>query len=262
MHSIDSIIERLRAAFRRGDELALLFDYDGTLTPIVDRPSAAVLDEAMRERLTELSQRPRVYTGVLSGRALADLQTRISIPLTCLVGTSGLEMVWRGRQIEHPRAAALAAQVDVLERRFAPHIRDWAESWLERKRFGLTLHFRGVAAERIAALRATAAQIVDSDASDWRRLEGPMSIEITPNVGWTKGSAVRFIGEQLQPGALVLYAGDHQNDRDAFDVVDELRGITIGVGEHAPQSAHYRLPDPSLVKSLLQRLLNELDDLT
>ena len=38
-------------------DLAIFLDYDGTLTPIVDRPQDAVLSDEMRETVRALAQR-------------------------------------------------------------------------------------------------------------------------------------------------------------------------------------------------------------
>jgi trehalose 6-phosphate phosphatase len=52
-----------RVADRR---LAVFVDYDGTLTPIVDRPEDAVISDGMRDALRVLAQRCSVC--VVSGR--------------------------------------------------------------------------------------------------------------------------------------------------------------------------------------------------
>ena len=48
---ITFISQKLAAAYRSGHRLVLLFDYDGTLTPLVDHPRLAHLDPALREVL-------------------------------------------------------------------------------------------------------------------------------------------------------------------------------------------------------------------
>lgn len=56
----------------RGDEVArrigdarpaVFLDYDGTLTPIVDRPQEAVISERMREAVSALATRCTVLRG-------------------------------------------------------------------------------------------------------------------------------------------------------------------------------------------------------
>ena len=46
----------------------LLLDYDGTLTPIVERPEIAILPDEARRSLEELVDNERFVVGVVSGR--------------------------------------------------------------------------------------------------------------------------------------------------------------------------------------------------
>ena len=57
-----SVSEKIRRAKR----ILLLFDYDGTLTPIVERPELARLAEGTRERLASLARGDRFLLGVIS----------------------------------------------------------------------------------------------------------------------------------------------------------------------------------------------------
>ena len=68
-------IASLPHALEDGDQLvrslagrrpAVFLDYDGTLTPIVDRPEDALISESMREAVRELAARCTVC--VVSGR--------------------------------------------------------------------------------------------------------------------------------------------------------------------------------------------------
>ena len=54
--------------------LAIFLDYDGTLTPIVDRPEDAIVSESMRETIRALAQRTPVT--LVSGRESRPLSRR------------------------------------------------------------------------------------------------------------------------------------------------------------------------------------------
>jgi trehalose-phosphatase len=54
----------------------LLTDYDGTLTPIADRPELADLPEDMKRLLQELAGQSRFTVGVVSGRSLVSIKRR------------------------------------------------------------------------------------------------------------------------------------------------------------------------------------------
>ena len=49
-----------------GKRVAVFLDYDGTLTPIRDRPNEAIISESMRETVQRLAE--RVPVCVISGR--------------------------------------------------------------------------------------------------------------------------------------------------------------------------------------------------
>ena len=69
---LPSALERLDEIRRRADgrRLAVFLDYDGTLTPIVDRPELAVLSDASRRTVQHLAANAHLISnadGVLGG---------------------------------------------------------------------------------------------------------------------------------------------------------------------------------------------------
>src|SRR5687768_14195664 len=71
----------------------LVFDFDGTLAPIVRAPEKAAMRALSRRRLIAVAERQPV--AVLSGRARADLLPRLAgVPLRHIVGSHGAE--WAG----------------------------------------------------------------------------------------------------------------------------------------------------------------------
>ena len=80
MHSFPDVLMPLVAAYHAGEKLLLLFDYDGTLTPIVEHPWQAKLDPGTRELLAEFAAQPSIHVGVLSGRRLDELEQLIGLP--------------------------------------------------------------------------------------------------------------------------------------------------------------------------------------
>jgi len=85
-----TILERLMAAYHRGERLVLVFDYDGTLTPLVAHPSLAHLDPALRDVLARLAATPRVTVGLVSGRGLDDLVGMVGLEGLSYGGSTGL----------------------------------------------------------------------------------------------------------------------------------------------------------------------------
>ena len=59
--------------------LALLLDYDGTLTPIVKHPDLAVIPPETKSVLERLSKRSDVFIAVVSGRGVENVKKMVGI---------------------------------------------------------------------------------------------------------------------------------------------------------------------------------------
>lgn len=117
----------------------LAFDFDGTLAPIVDRPQDARMPDESRYILKALCEAAPV--ALISGRSVADLQTRIGVRPKYLVGNHGLE----GIPDNDDRLAACHAVCEGWRSQLAPLLAaDPAAAGvaLEDKTYSLTLHYR------------------------------------------------------------------------------------------------------------------------
>ena len=249
---IATLLERLTAAYHRGERLVLVFDYDGTLTPLVAHPSLAHLDPALRDALARLAATPRVTVGVVSGRGLDDLIGMVGLEGLSYGGSTGLELELAGER--HIPAAALESRalLDALRAASEICLTAYPGAWVENKPFGFTVHYRQLAPDRIEPLRTEMADLLEPHAASLHVLDGPMAIEVVPAIERDKGTALRAIvaHDGAEP-ATVLYAGDAANDAHALAAAVELGGIALGVGPEPPAVANYRLPDPAALSELL-----------
>ena len=74
-----------------------VFDFDGTLSPIVPQPDSACLPPEVRERLVRLTTLAPV--AILTGRSLTDIHKRLGFEPHYVIGNHGLEGVpgWESR---------------------------------------------------------------------------------------------------------------------------------------------------------------------
>eukprot|EP00903_Cladosiphon_okamuranus_P009996 g9481.t2 len=72
-------------------KLVLLLDYDGTLTPIVEDPSKALLSERVRAVLTELPK--HFITGIVSGRSLGKIRAWVGVKGLFYAGSHGFDIL-------------------------------------------------------------------------------------------------------------------------------------------------------------------------
>lgn len=253
--ALHEIAEKMRETYHRGGSLVLLFDYDGTLTPIVAHPRLAVLDRKARRLLASLAERPRIHVGILSGRGLDDLKSLVDVSGLYLAGTGGMELDLRGLRIVHPHAERLAETMDRLAQELEAQVAEYEGAWIEKKRLGLTVHYRQLPGQLLGPLLAAVADITRAFANDIRVVQGPKALEITPAKGWNKGTAVRLILADFGTnGDVLFYAGDGANDADAFREIAVMGGITVGVGTDAPPNAVCRLPNQAALLAFLGSL--------
>jgi trehalose 6-phosphate phosphatase len=239
---------------------ALFVDYDGTLTPIVQRPEWAVLARSMRDVLRDLTQCCPV--AVISGRDLANARELVGLDDVVYAGSHGFDIEGpAGIHMQHDGAKASIPDLDAAEKSLGSALGRVAGALLERKRFTLAVHFRNVAESEVA----TVAQAVDTVARHHERLEvthGKKVFELRPRVDWDKGKAVSWLFDALGLDAsthVAVYIGDDITDEDAFRAL-RRRGIGIAVGDLSlPTHATYRLEDADQVERFLRRLASYLD---
>jgi len=214
----------LEAAGKR--RLAIFLDYDGTLTPIVERPEDAVLAEETRAVLRRLAQRHTV--AIVSGRDLKDVRARVGIDALHYAGSHGFDIAGPGGSRVHEAARAaeprLAAAADELVRDTAtlPGVQ------VERKRFAIAVHYRRARDADRDAVQAAVDRALAHHAG-LRKTGGKKVFELRPDVDWDKGRAVLWLLRALDlEAALPVYIGDDDTDEDAFRALGG-RGIGIVV---------------------------------
>jgi len=255
------VLQRLLDEYRECGALLLLFDFDGTLAPIVEHPRLAKLDWGVRRLLERLSRRPGIHLGILSARRLDDLKAICCLSNVFYAGVCGLEMDFHGTRIVHPDTRYMSGAIALVRELLDRAIAEYPGAWIEDKQWAITVHYRQVPWERIAALLSS----VDEALAPVRDLlalsSGPMAIEIGLQCVWEKSHVVRALAQAFRvPGRVTLYAGDGDNDREAFRAVDSLGGIALGIGPQSPSNAHYRLPDPASLHAVLVGLERALEN--
>ena len=102
---------------------------------------------------------------------------------------------------------------------------------VEHKRFGVAVHYRNAARDRVGQVAAAVRAAGQRDAL--RVTTGREVIELRPDIDWDKGKTLRWVIDHLHrpgSGSLVpIYLGDDITDEDAFDAVRDV-GIPILCG--------------------------------
>lgn len=259
-----SSVRRSRAiadAYRAGRPLVLVFDYDGTLTPIVRHPSLAVLSPATRAVLGALSRLPDVSVAVVSGRALDDVRERVAVPDAFYAGCGGMELDLLGTRVTDPEAARLGDTFDRVHDRLREPVRRFPGTWVERKPASLAVHYRALPPLAGVCFGFETTDIL-AQFPELRSRVVSAAIEVTPAAGWDKGTAVdAVLGRVRAAGRGVpfpVYFGDAPNDEEGMTAALAAGGIAIGVGPDAPPIGGDGLPDPNGVVTFLTDLHSRL----
>lgn len=86
---------------QKGDKLALLLDYDGTLAPIVPHPSLTAIEPESETAINALIKHPNVTLAIISGRGVDDVKNKVNLPSTIYAGNHGLEIIFTNNTRYH-----------------------------------------------------------------------------------------------------------------------------------------------------------------
>ncbi len=209
--------------------LGLVFDIDGTLSPIAPTPAEAHLYPGVAALLEQACR--YAHVAIISGRAVEDGAAMVNVEGLTYIGTHGLEWC-DGLPTSHPVQLLPEALpyiepgkqlLDIAEQRLA----DLPGILVERKRIGGAIHYRlcenpEQGREEIFALLAEPAQRLNMRLSEGKRV-----VEVRTPLSANKGQALRRFVQRFGLQA-VCFAGDDRTDLDAVQEIARLRqdGIT------------------------------------
>jgi trehalose 6-phosphate phosphatase len=210
---------------------AVLTDFDGTLSPIVDDPAAAVAGPGAVEVLGALAERAALV-GVVSGRPVDVLARHVPDERIQLSGLYGMERRVAGAVVDAPGAGRWLAPVADAAADLEGVLP--AGVVVEAKRFSLTVHFR-----RVPGAEGEVVVLAEEVAGRHGLTVRParMSVELHPPATPDKGVVV----EDLAAGCeAACFLGDDVGDLPAFAALDRLaeRGLAVvKVGVRSDESA-------------------------
>lgn len=216
------------------------FDFDGTLSPIVEHPGRAGMRAKTRDLLSRLAARQPCV--IVSGRARADLLGKLNgIRVARVIGNHGAET-------EAPARTArlrIAGWKVSLERALAglPGV------WVEDKGLSLAVHYRqsrqkAESRRRILAVAQTLERV--------HVFGGKQVVNLAPENARNKGHALAAEQDRLKCN-WALYVGDDVNDEDAFGLAGNI--VSVRIGRTQRSHARYYLRTQAEIDNLLEALL-------
>ncbi|KAF2012175.1 glycosyltransferase family 20 protein [Aaosphaeria arxii CBS 175.79] len=265
---------KLLYQYRQATKRLFMFDYDGTLTPIVKDPSAAIPSDRVIRTLKTLASDPSNAVWIISGRDQKFLDDYMGhIPELGLSAEHGSFM-------RHPRTedwenltekTDMSWQNEVLEI-FQHYTERTQGSFIERKKIALTWHYRradpdyGLFQSRECQkhLEKTVAKKYDVEV-----MTGKANLEVRPrfvNKGEIAKRLVQEYGsEEGDAPEFILCLGDDFTDEDMFRSLRQARLPTdhvfsVTVGASSKQTlASWHLVEPADVISVVSLLNGSTD---
>ena len=212
---------RMIAQYHLAKKRLFMFDYDGTLTPIVKDPNAAIPSDKVIRTLKALAADPRNHVWIISGRDSAFLEEwmghivelGLSAEHGCFMRRPGSEH-WEN----------LAADMDMGWQKevmdvFSHYTERTQGSWIEKKRVALTWHYRQADPDYgIFQANKCKKELEEKVMRDWdvEVMSGKANLEVRPQFVNKGFIATRLIHEygyaRGEPPEFVLCLGDDQTD--------------------------------------------------
>lgn len=218
---------KLLKQYRKARRRLFMFDYDGTLTPIVKDPQAAIPSDRVLRTLKSLSADPRNAVWIISGRDQAFLDEWMGhIPELGLSAEHGC-FIRKPRSDDWENLAERSNmdwQKEVVDV-FQHYTERTQGSFIERKRVALTWHYRRADPEYGAfQARECRKALEDTVGKKWdvEVMAGKANLEVRPTFVNKGFIATRLVNEYgLEPGKapeFILCLGDDFTDEGTLDI--------------------------------------------
>jgi trehalose-phosphatase len=231
MKPLDPLLQKIQ----QQEKIVLMFDYDGTLTPIVETPEQAWLETQVCTALEQLAKLPWVKIAIVSGRSVQSVLdvSKINSNEILFFGLHGGEIFRKGKYTHHAtdqQQAKINAIKTELQKAF--HLIKGVK--LEDKGCAIAVHFRMVTSETLVeSIQAKVLALFWAhNQGHYLRLQaGKKVLEILP-ASFNKATAVETL-HKMFPTHYPIYCGDDLTDIPALKAVLKYQGFSVGVGAEA-----------------------------
>jgi trehalose 6-phosphate phosphatase len=253
IQSSDDIVRRLKKAHHG----LLLFDFDGTLTPLVSDHTKSRLFRPTRNVLRSLAKKHHVTVGIISGRSLKDIRRLIGLTGLVYAGNHGYEILGKDFKYTFPDRIQKIRTLNRILANVSEVLQQIPGTHVENKGMTASIHYRQMPLQYMdrfrRILRKTLLPAIRR--YHFHIVAGKKTFDIFPTRDWNKGKAVEWIRSQIDPAGVVLYMGDDKTDEDVFRHLYR-RDIAIRIGNGGRRDARYYLRHPLDTQRFLKRLVS------
>ncbi|CAG8567180.1 5836_t:CDS:10 [Diversispora eburnea] len=255
----DLLLKKYKSSSKR----LLLFDYDGTLTPIVRTPSQAIPPPNMLEALRELSDDPNNTIWIVSGRDQETLEEWLGS-----VKKLGFSAE-HGSFLKYPESDKwinLTEDIDMtwkndVDEIFTYFTERTQGSFIERKRSSITWHYRKADPEYGAFQAKECQNHLESAILPKLPVEiltGKKNLEVRPTF-INKGEVVKRLLSNMPELDFIFCAGDDRTDEDMFKALrksefpdDSYFCVTIGAANKKTLAGWHVLSSEEVINTMRQ----------
>lgn len=246
--------------FKSARKRLLLLDYDGTLTPIVKDPAAALPSERLLQSLEALTQDERNIVFIISGRDEKFLSEQFkSIPAIGLSAEHGSFFKDCGKDQKWQDLSSeldMTWKDDVLNvfRYFTDRT---VGSNIEEKKSSIVWHYRNADPDfgsfQAKECQALLDNMLADNSMEIEVVVGKKNVEVRP-LAINKGEIVNRILYAHSDTEFVFCAGDDKTDEDMFRFLGSLRyKVTEPHDDDQVRSGHMVIPPPTPMGPNAQR---------
>ncbi len=263
LHGGERLAACLRAVAREPRATALFCDVDGTVSPIVSDPYAAVVPETFRAALAALAPRLGLLAFV-TGRDVRQAAAMVGVPGARYVGLHGFDLMGPdGTVIRDPSAEQYVERVQAMARRVRMLDAESLGLVVENKGPMLDLHYRQ-APDPAATLRLLEAEILDpARQSGLAVATGHFLVELRPPEPVSKGTAtLRLLaagGPDGRPFETAIFLGDDLTDCTGFAAVHEWDDGDVDGAATAPAVPRTALAVAALTDETPEQVKDDAD---
>ena len=258
-------LQTVNELLRSKENIILLTDFDGTLTPIRKHPDLVALSEEIRQILIKFSHNKEIFLGIITGRSLKQIKKLVHIRDVLYVANHGIELEGPGIRSTCPEAKKARSTLWHIYMRLFKSLKNIEGVHIEDKGLSISLHYRTVKKKGDVEYIISTLHDITKPFLDRKMLSlstGKMVYEIRPPVKWNKASTIQWLLTHYFPvefseDALLIYLGDDKADIEVFDSLMG-KGLTIFVGNPSDMStADYYVNSPEEVKVFLEHLYEQ-----
>ncbi|TFK38212.1 trehalose-6-phosphate phosphatase [Crucibulum laeve] len=212
--------DQLEGLYESAGKRLFLFDYDGTLAPIVKTPSMATPSEATLEALTKLSDDPKNLVYIISGRDGEFLEQHLGhLQNVGFSAEHGGFVRERGTKewVNFTKSLDMSWMSEV-EEIFRYYTERTTGSHIEVKKSSITWHYRGSDPEWGQFQCRQCQDLLENNLAHKRPIEvlvGKKNLEVRP-IAVNKGEIVKRILYKNPDAEFIFCAGDDKTDEDMF----------------------------------------------